>query len=212
MAKFIGILILLGIIGAVMQEQDEKSGGSSNSGGNSTISTKTEKPTKPSIPISDQQKEFIKIIKTFKGDYEKASNELKQSAVRVKRKKALAELFGNNLSVQFIGKIASLSTTTEQNAYVEIKLLSTNIITISNLNNELSDMDIGSLIKQGSSMYDTVADLDEGGKVKFSGTLLLGDADIGQADDYISEQSITEGGSMEDPHFHIKFSSIEKIG
>ena len=117
MAKFIGILIVLGIIVAVMQDQDEKSGGSSNSGGNSAISAKTEKPSIPAIPISDQQKEFIKIIKTFKSDYEKASNELKKSAVRVKRRKSLAELFGNNLSVELIGKIAGLSTTTKQNGY-----------------------------------------------------------------------------------------------
>jgi hypothetical protein len=199
MGKFIGILVLLGIIGAFMADKEEKSGGSSNSVSNS-------KPSKPVIPISDQQKKFIDLINNFKSDYGNAKNELKKSAVRTKRKKALAELFGNDLSVQFIGKIVDLSTTSNQNAHMKIKLLGANSITISNWNNELSDIASDSLIKSGSSLYDTVADLGENVTVKFTGSL------FSDSDDHIEEKSMSERGAMREPEFLIKFSSIEKQG
>tara|TARA_B100000686_G_C16608125_1_gene872332 strand:- start:391 stop:987 length:597 start_codon:yes stop_codon:yes gene_type:complete len=197
MGKFIGILVLLVIIGSFMADKEEKSGGSSNSVSNS-------KPSKTVIPISDQQKKFIEIINNFKSDYGNAKNELKKSALRTKRKKALAELFGNDLSVQFVGKINRLSTTREQNAHLSISLLGTNYITISNWNNEMSDIGTESLIKSGSSLYDTVADLGEDITVKFTGSL------FSDSDDHIEEKSISESGSMTDPEFLIKFSSIEK--
>jgi len=214
MKNFFIVVLLLVVIGVFMQEQEEgKSGGSSDSGDTSSttsstneITSKPSKPSKPVIPISDQQEEFINIVTRFKSDYGKAPNELKKSALRRKRRVSIEEFLGNDLSVQLVGKITRLSTTGEQNAHIRISLLGTKIITVSNYNNELSDIGSDTLILATSSLYDTVSDLGEGNAVKFTGSFLSGEKD------YIIEQSLTEDGAMTDPEFVFKFNGIEKIG
>jgi len=191
--------------------------GSSDSGDTSSTTEITSKPSEPSEPsepskpviqISDQQEEFIKMITRFKSDYVKASNELKKSAVRRKRRVAIEEFLGNDLSVQLVGKITRLSTTTQQNAHVRISLLGTNIITVSTHYSELTDIGSDTLIQADSGLYDTVSDFEKGDIVKFTGSFLTDDASGG---DYLDENSVSEDGSMTDPEFIFKFNSVEKI-
>ena len=139
------------------------------------------------------------------GDYKKAPNELKKSALRRERSRAIKEFIGVNFSGQWVGKLTRLTTTREHNAHIIIELLGTDMIAIKNYNNELSDIGSDTLIKAESSLFNAVSELGTGDTVKVTGSFLPAD------DDHIGELSMTERGSMTDPAFLFKFTGIEKI-
>ncbi len=222
--KLIGGFFIL--IAISMMIDDGKEGAKlSNSSNNSTkTSTKSNlrvsepavkvsepavKVSEPSISIPTQQTNFINMISGYASDYKKAANQLKKSALRRKRSKSIQEFLGDNLSVQWVGTVGTLATTSQQNAHMKINLLGTEIIFISNANNELSDLTgpEETLIQIGSSFYDIVSEFEERDKVKITGSFLKDSTES----DYIFEQSISERGSMTEPEFLFKFESIEKI-
>ena len=182
---------------------DKKS--SSSTGSTNTVAA-PEKVSKPVIPIPAGQTDFIKLVSGYVGDYKKAPNELKKSALRLKRGRAIKEFFGGDLSGEWVGKLTRLTTTTEQNAHVTIELLGTDMIAIKNYNNELSDLGSDTLIKAESGLFNAVSELGTGDTVKVTGSFLPGD------DDHIDESSLSERGAMTDPAFIFKFTGIEKIG
>ena len=87
--------------------------------------------------------------------------------------------------------------------YIEIDLHKSDF-SIQTWNNELSDIGSNTLIKDGTKVYDQMIELKEGDRVTVSGSFLSGDSD------HIAEQSMGESGSMTDPEFTIKISSISK--
>ena len=97
-----------------------------------------------------------------------------------------------------------MQTNSEGKAFIEIKLEGAESIVIKTWNNSLSDLMDNTLIENGSGLYNTIADLSEGTEVVFSGTFIADDRD------FIREGSMTERGSMTDPEFILKFSSIRK--
>ncbi len=208
MKKALLVLAILIALAIAAQQGGEKEGtkkSSSSTGSTNTVAA-PEKVSKPVIPIPAGQTDFIKLVSGYVGDYKKAPNELKKSALRLKRGRAIKEFFGGDLSGEWVGKLTRLTTTTEQNAHVTIELLGTDMIAIKNYNNELSDLGSDTLIKAESGLFNAVSELGTGDTVKVTGSFLPGD------DDHIDESSFSESGSMTDPEFIFKFTGIEKIG
>ncbi len=189
----IGVIILVLIIIGVAS-QDNKG-------------TKTSKSKEvQSLNIPETQKAFIQAVTSLISEYNAAPNELKKSAVRQKRKKAIKQALNSNYKiVNWVGTLKDMATTSERNAYVSIQPVGCNF-RVQTWNNEISDvLSTKTLIPESSPLYKKVAELSEGDKVTFSGSFVSGD------DDFVGEQSMTEDGSMTDPEFTVVFNNIEKM-
>jgi len=166
---------------------------------------KEDKKTKPEIELPQMQQDFIKVIEDSKKEYKSAPNELKKSAVRTKRGNSIQLVLGDKKEFNdWVGKVVMMETTSKGNAYFGIKIEGTDI-TIMTTNNEFSNLFENSLITQSNPLYNVIAELKKGDKVKVSGEFL----DSTKAD-FISEASLTENGSMTKPNFIVKFQKIEK--
>jgi len=182
-----GILFVLFVIGVFAPSEE--------------TTTKSKEVQSTEIPASQQA--FINAVTSIMADYEKASNELKKSAVRkTRRQKIRAALKEKRKVVNWVGTLKDMSTTSERNAYVSIQPEGSNFF-IQTWNNEVSDFMDKTLIPESSTLYNAVADLDKGNKVIFSGSFVQSD------DDFVGEQSMTEQGSMLDPEFSFRFSEIK---
>jgi hypothetical protein len=71
--------------------------------------------------------------------------------------------------------------------------------------NALSNLSSNTLIAQGSALYQTIAALQVGQKIRFSGQL------FSSSDDCIQEASVTTAGSMQNPLFVTRFVSITPL-
>jgi hypothetical protein len=97
-----------------------------------------------------------------------------------------------------------METNREGKAMITISLDGAKSITIKTWNNALSDVMDNTLIENGTKVYNSISELSKGDKVVFSGTFISDDRD------FIRESSMTERGSMTDPEFILRFSSIKK--
>jgi len=62
-------------------------------------------------------------------------------------------------------------------------------------------------IKFDSELFKKLAEFSEGSPIKFTGKLIV----KADALDYFHEQSLTEGGSMNDPVFSFVFEDVNKL-
>jgi peptidoglycan hydrolase-like protein with peptidoglycan-binding domain len=151
------------------------------------------------------QVKFSVLIESFEDEYRSASNELKKSAVRTERKNAIKTFLNGKMSIKnWTGRLKYMGTNSEGKAYVNV-VLDDSKIHLLTWDNSFSDMWHNTLIEQSTQLYRTIAEINEGDKVSVSGTFLSGE------EDYISEQSVTERGSMTEPEFTFIFKSIDKI-
>ena len=150
--------------------------------------------------IVDKQKEFVKLIDSMRTLYLKEENQLKLTNIRKQRKSELKKLFKNRKVSNWKGKITSLTTGSDQNAYVKIKLHGSRNITIEN--NSL----YGEGILGNTKTYSNLTELEIGDFVNFSGRFMY---DY-ENKDYLDEWSSTEYGSMDEPEFRFIFKSINQ--
>tara|TARA_Y100000385_G_C12936099_1_gene568906 strand:- start:309 stop:899 length:591 start_codon:yes stop_codon:yes gene_type:complete len=151
--------------------------------------------------IEEKQKEFVTLIDSMRTLYLGEENQLKLTNIRKQRKEELKKLFKNRNVSNWKGKITSLTTGSDQKAYVEIKLYGSRNITIEN--NSL----LGEGIAGNTETYNNLAELKVGDFVNFSGRFMY---DSLENKDYLDEWSSTEYGSMEEPEFRFIFKSINK--
>lgn len=148
---------------------------------------------------------FIEAVESMEDPYDEAPNELKKSAIRTKRgqliKKALSE--SRNFK-DWWGTLVDMQTTGDGKAFIKIRPDGTSQIMIMTWNNELSDIGDRTLISQKSSLFSVLSELSEGDDVVFSGTFIRSDEN-----DFVKEGSMTESGSMDEPEFIARFSSIK---
>jgi len=160
------------------------------------------KPTPPPLPAKQQA--FTTAVESYFSPYRSAPNELKKSTLRTQRSGAIKKALGNSKAVSgWVGTLKKMSTNSEGKAFIEIKLDGSDVM-VQCWNNGLSDIMDKTLIEQGSKMFTAIADLSKGDKVVFSGTFVKGDKD------WVGEQSMTESGSMTDPEFTFRFSSVKR--
>lgn len=151
--------------------------------------------------IKDKQKEFVTLIDSMRSLYLGEENQLKLTNIRKQRKAELRKMFKNRNVNDWKGKISSLTTGSDQKAYVEIKLYGSRNITIEN--NSL----LGEGIAGNTETYNNLAELKVGDFVNFSGRFMY---DSLENKDYLDEWSTTEYGSMDEPEFRFVFKSIVK--
>lgn len=195
----IGGVILFFIIGAILSE-DEKDKRPEETAQTSSQSFKAAQV----LNIPETQKAFIQAVTSVIKEYKSAPNELKKSAVRRKRSKAIRQaLNGSYAIVNWVGTLKDMGTTSEGNAYLSVQIEGCRF-RLQTWNNEFSDLAGNTLIPGSSKLYDMVAELSKRDKVVFSGSFVSGDSD------FVGEQSMTEDGSMTDPEFTVVFKKVIK--
>lgn len=151
-------------------------------------------PREAAPALAGDQAQFGAINASAKDDYDRMDNDLKRSVVRKRRDRAaLAVTSGGGFS-DWTGTIDELTTNGDGDAVVTIQLDGCPC-KLKTWNNSLSDIGSDTLIKNGSSLFNRILNMSTGQRVRVSGTIL-------------SESSLTERGSVEDPEWIVKFHDI----
>lgn len=79
-------------------------------------------------------------------------------------------------------------------------------IIIKTWNNSLSDMGDHTLIEPGSAVFNTASNFSEGQIIKFSGTFLRG-----IENECVRESSLSLQGTLDEPEFIFRFSSVSPL-
>ena len=190
-------------------ESNSKTKIANNSDNRNNIKNISEQDTPTSKIYSpfktNSQIKFSVLIESFEDEYRSASNELKKSAVRSERKNAIKTFLNGKMRVKnWTGRLKHMGTNSEGKAFLDV-VLDDSKIHLLTWDNAFSDMIHDTLIEQNTQLYSKISELTEGDKVSISGTFLSAE------EDYISEQSISERGSMTEPEFTFIFESIDKI-
>jgi hypothetical protein len=159
----------------------------------------------PSLAFPKTQQDFLSVLQSTENEYKEQSNELKKSAVKTKRGNLIKNALGNTRNfVEWIGIVRNMETTSKGNAIFEVELEGTGV-TIMTMNNEFSDLFGNTLIDQKNPLYNIIAELKKGDKVRVSGEFVES-----PENDYVYELSMTESGSMKNPDFIVKFNKVIK--
>lgn len=196
----LGLLFVVGAIGSFMDKGNKT--GSTGSTGTSTAGRLAPKARSISVPL--RQYRFLKTVKSFYGPYQNARNELKKSALRNRRGKAVRAVLQGRVVRGWVGILTDMSTTGQGKAHVSIKLWGGKNIYVKTWNNEFSDISDKTLIRSGTPLYKSISNLSKGSFVVFSGRF------VSNSRDYIRESSMTESGSMTEPEYLMRFSSISR--
>ncbi|WP_370931492.1 hypothetical protein [Bartonella sp. DGB1] len=166
---------------------------------NSAISSQSQASN---LVIPDDQIAFIKAIDTAREEYKNAYNDLLKSRVRRQRARAICSALPSPVVKNWIGTIKRLTTTSEGQGVLVIQIAEG--ITLETSNNVFSDLSgPATLIDPDSKLFDILASLEKGQKIRFSGRLFRENAK-----DCYQEKSITLDGSMKQPQFLTSFDSI----
>jgi hypothetical protein len=158
------------------------------------------------------QKEFTSTVKRFISEYNSAEsngNEVKMTNLRKERRNKIEYVLPTKQGVvNWIGEVKAISNSgifnsQDDNIVLIVELLNSNI-QIGSWNNGSSDLDYNSQIKRDSNMGQVVQGLKKGDLIMFSGNFYEDEQD------YIKEKSITEKGSMTEPEYVFKFTSLSK--
>lgn len=156
----------------------------------------------PEMPPSQQQ--FCEAITTGRQEYDAArrsgANELKLSKLRSIRTAAVLAAVPGGTVKDWVATVETLQTNGEGKAVFVVQLPCD--VKLGTWNNALSDIVDNSLIPQSSPLFDAIAELNTGTKLRVSGKLAEGDVDG------YREASVTELGSMTDPVYILRFSGI----
>ena len=154
------------------------------------------------VVVPPAQKVFVATVETAVHEYATAPNELKKTAIRMKRGESLKTVLPKLRVSGWVGALDSMKTNRDGSAYISIWLAGSESTYLKTWNNTLSDIGDGTLIKFGSEVYNTLSEMKEGTLIQFDGTF------FGDRGDYIRETSMTEGGSMTEPEFLFKFTKV----
>jgi hypothetical protein len=103
----------------------------------------------------------------------------------------------------WVGTVDKVDTTVSGGALLSISVMQN--VDFGTAPNSTLNAGSNTLIPQDSPLYHTVSTLQPGQKIRFSGTL------FSSATDCIQESSVTVGGSMTNPLFLIKFTSLTPL-
>ncbi len=159
----------------------------------------------PKLAFPKTQQDFLNVLEQTEKEYKEQPNELKKSAVKTKRGNLIKNALGNTRNfTEWIGIIRNMETTSKGKAIFEVELEGTGV-TIMTMNNEFSDLFGNTLIDQKNPLYNIIAELKKGDKVRVSGEFVES-----PENDYVYELSMTESGSMKNPDFIVKFQKVVK--
>jgi hypothetical protein len=156
-----------------------------------------------SSSIPSDQARFINAVVSARTSYNSAANELAAGGLRSGRQQAICNAVINQQASNWVGRIETLTSNGDGKGVVSLSM--TQYIHVATWNNSLSDISDNTLIDPTSSMFKELAALKVGDLVKFSGQFSSSNTDC------VGEQSVTLQGSMTNPEFTMRFTSIRKL-
>ena len=183
------------------------------------------------------QKEFINIVLSYRDKYNNSKNEIKKTLQRKKRIKSFKYMLGRRpVGVRhfhnWVGKVSSMDTNADGDASVGIIIESKgglvaelaekerNLQGVIFAESKMNWLVPGGIvlvnnrqkIKMDDDLFDTIAEMEVGDKVVFSGEFELHPEDeIGRSKGwYIHTANPTEKGAMTSPVFVVGYSDIKK--
>ena len=147
--------------------------------------------------------DFINAVAKGREIYRSAANEMAKGASRPKRKQMICELLNSGSVSSWIGRIAKLDTNSEGKGVFAVEIADG--IRVQTWNNALSDMGSSTLIEPNSDLFQKLVSMSKGDIVKVSGSFFGSDIDC------VEEQSLSLSGSVKNPEFTFRFSSVEKL-
>jgi aspartyl protease family protein len=150
---------------------------------------------------SDQTR-FTSAVVSARTSYERAPNELAAGGIRSGRQQAICNIVINQSASDWVGKITKLTSNGDGKGVISISLAPN--VEVSTWNNSFSDLGDRTLIDPTSSLFKALATMKVGDPVKFSGRFSSSSTDC------VGEQSVTLQGSMTDPVFTMRFTSITR--
>ncbi|WP_148041001.1 hypothetical protein [Montanilutibacter psychrotolerans] len=158
------------------------------------------------LPYPPSQRQFVDLNRGCLASYDAGANEIQKSLAFNACNKSRTEFAANGPIRGWLGTVESIST--DQGADVVSFRIATSIdgfdIAYRTVNNRVSDDGYGSLITQDSPLFGALANLRVGEVVAFDGEFLDDPSDERR----VWESSITERGSMEEPGFNLRFTSV----
>ena len=197
---WIGIVFSGLIIIGILNSPDNHS--LPNPSGSSVTSSKTTAQSLKS-QMPEEQLRFVQTVAEHAVVYSGAKNELQQSAMRNQRKIDVSSSLGGYSVSSWVGTINQLETNSEGKAILSVRISPE--IEIKTWNNALSDIASNTLIEKGTPVFNSLFDLSNGQRVKFSGKFFPSETD------FFEETSITIDGSMRNPEFLFQFKSVTPI-
>ena len=161
-------------------------------------------PTLAEVGKPAREVALVRTIDDFSARYRDAPNEMAQGALRYARAREIcSDLKNRTLAKLWAGTVETLSSNNDGRGVLAIRLSSH--LVVSTWNNAVSDFVDGTLIDPTSSLGVESASLKQGELVRFGGDFVSG------GEDCMTEQSITQGGSMSDPTFTFRFREVTPL-
>jgi hypothetical protein len=157
-------------------------------------------PAPPPAPPTQQQ-QFLALIDDFAAKYKAADNEMAQGALRPQRAKAVCALLGTGQVKDWVGTVQELSSNNEGKGVLAVSM--SKIAKAKTWNNAVSDYADNTLIEPGTPLHKAAIQLKKRQTIFFSGTFVKGDTDC------FRESSLTQEGSMKDPDWIFRFSTVK---
>lgn len=147
-----------------------------------------------------EEVDFINIVLQSRDSYNAGSNDMAKGAARPARGASICRTVPHLRISNWVGKIATLSSNSDGNGVLAITLADN--VTIRTWNNSLSDLEDHTLILPSDPLLAQVSSMKVGDIVRFSGHFFSSDLDC------FNEQSVSIEGSMTDPDFTLRFTSV----
>jgi hypothetical protein len=152
--------------------------------------------------IPADQKSFANIVDYAAAEAKNSENDVKKGKLLVERNKNICALKIGNIN-DWVGTIRSITTNSDGHGVLSVKVSDHGYLTT--WNNALSDVFDGTLIKPGSAIHNTIAELNRGDLIKFSGNFVENDETC------VGEQSLTLNGKIRDPEFTFQFGMVSPM-
>lgn len=166
-------------------------------------SSESKKESEPEIQYPANQTVLIDASLLAIDKAKKADNDMqKGNALRERNKKICANM--GPLTVEdWIGTVSKIDSNSDGLGILKIEIAKN--VYVETWNNAISDSFHNTLIQPSTPLFDAVANLKKGQKVKFSGQF------FDDSDTCIYESSLTLDGKVKEPEFIFKFSKVSPL-
>jgi hypothetical protein len=161
------------------------------------------RPAVAEFKAPSDQARFTTVVVSARASYKSAPNELAAGGIRSARQQAICGIVIDQSASDWVGKVTKLTSNGDGKGVISISLAPN--VQVSTWNNGLSDSGDRTLIDPTSSLFKALATMRVGDAVRFSGRFSASKTDC------VGEQSVTLQGSMTDPAFTMRFTSIRKL-
>jgi hypothetical protein len=153
--------------------------------------------------MPDDQLAFVEAVGLGGQAYENAGTDFARGASRPSRAALVCAALKSRNAKNWIGKLTGLTTNSEGKGVITIELIR-GLIYAKTWNNSLSDIGADTLVEPASRLFNSLGKLNISERVKFSGEFLSSKVDC------VKEASMSLQGSMTQPEYLMRFSTVEK--